>query len=98
MIDCNIVNGTPPINITWFRNGSLYPTRGSVYSIIISDTINSDVFKCRADNIIGFDTESTTIYVEYGKCVCVYMILIILCVYVCIVCCMYVIVYACVFE
>ena len=30
IIDCNIVNGTPQINITWFRNGSLYPTRGSV--------------------------------------------------------------------
>ena len=75
MIDCNTVNGTPPINITWFRNGSPYPTRGSISTITITDASNDDVFKCRADNIIAFDTESTTIYVKYGgKCVChVYM-------------------------
>ena len=70
-IDCNTVNGTPPINITWFRNGSPYPTRGSVSTITITDASNDDIFKCRAENIIGFDTENTTIYVEYGKCVCV---------------------------
>ena len=70
IIDCNIVNGTSPLNITWFRNGSPYPTRGSVSTITITDASNGDVFKCRADNIIGFDTESTTIHVEYGKCVC----------------------------
>ena len=69
--DCNIVNGTPPINITWFRNGSPYPTRGSVSTITITDASNGDVFKCRADNIIGFDTENTTIHVEYGKYICI---------------------------
>ena len=68
IIDCNIVNGTPPVNITWFRNGSPYPTKGSVSNITITDASNGDVFKCRTDNIIGFDTESTTIHVE-SKCV-----------------------------
>ena len=69
IIDCNIVNETPPINITWFHNGSPYPTRGSGSNITISNASNGDVFKCRADNIIAFDTENTTIYIEYGKCV-----------------------------
>ena len=72
-IDCNFVNGTPPINITWFRNESPYPTRGSVSTITITDASNGDVFKCRAGNMIGFDTESTTVYVEYGKCVHTYV-------------------------
>ena len=71
IIDCDIVNGTPPINITWFRNGSSYPTRGSVSTITITDANNGDVFKCRTDNIIGFDSESTTIHVEYGKYICI---------------------------
>ena len=26
IIDCKVVNGTPPIYITWFHNGSPYPT------------------------------------------------------------------------
>ena len=67
IIDCNIVNGTPPINITWFRNGSPYPTRGNVSTITITDVRNNEVFQCRADNEIGFDIENTTIYVESGK-------------------------------
>ena len=68
-IDCNIVNGTPPITIQWFRNGSPDPTRGNVSTITITDASNGDVFKCRADNIIGFDAESTVIYVIAGKCI-----------------------------
>ena len=67
IIDCKTVDGTPPINITWFRNGSPYPIEGNVSTITITDAHNGDVFKCRADNDIGFDTENTTIYVEYGK-------------------------------
>ena len=73
IIDCNIINGSLPINITWFRNGSPYPTRGNVSTITITDANNGDVFECRADNIIGFDTENTTIHVEYGKCACIYV-------------------------
>ena len=67
IIDCNIVNGTPPITIQWFRNGSPDLTRGNVSTITITDASNGDVFKCRADNNIGFDCEITTIFVESGK-------------------------------
>ena len=81
IINCNIINGTPPVNITWFRNGSLDPTRGNVSTITITDASNGDVFECRVDNIIGFDTENTTIYVEYGKCVNIYKSV---CVFVCV--------------
>ena len=76
IIDCNIVDGKPPINITWFRNGSPYPTRGNVSTITISDVRNNEVFQCRADNEIGFDIENTTIYVESGKymyIICTYL-------------------------
>ena len=66
-IDCNIVKGTPPINITWFRNGSPDPTRGTVSTITITDAHDGDVFKCKADNIHGFDTEHTTIHVACGR-------------------------------
>ena len=70
-IDCKIVNGSRPINITWFRNGSHYPTRGNLFTISLRASSNGDVFKCRADNIIGFDTsQNTIVHVEYGKCVC----------------------------
>ena len=54
------------MNITWLRNGSPYPTRRDVSTITITDASNGDVFKCRADNIIGFDSEKTTIH-EFGK-------------------------------
>ena len=67
IIDCNIVNGTPPITIQWFRNGSPDTTRGNVSTITITDASNGDVFKCRADNVIGFDSENTSTHVEYGK-------------------------------
>ena len=70
IIDCNIIEGTPPITITWFRNGSSDSTRGNVSTITITDANNGDVFQCRADNIEGFDTEKTTIHVEFGKYVC----------------------------
>ena len=73
IIDCNIVNGTPPITIQWFCNGSPDSTRGNVSTITITDPSNGDVFKCRADNIEGFDTESTVIHVEYGKYIRMYI-------------------------
>ena len=74
IIDCNIVNGTSPITIQWFRNGSPDSTRGNVSTITITNASNGDVFKCRASNFIGFDTENTVIY-ENGKyvhisCIC----------------------------
>ena len=64
------MNGTPPINITWFHNGSPYPTGRNFSTITITDARNGDVFMCKVDNIIGFDTENTTIYVEGGKYTC----------------------------
>ena len=73
IIDCNIVNGTPPITIQWFRNGSPDTTRGNVSTITITDANNGDVFKCRADNIEGADTKNSTVHVEYGKYVCMHV-------------------------
>ena len=67
IIDCNIADGTPPITIQWFRNGLPDPTRGNLSTIIITDARNGNVFKCRADNNIGFDSESTTINIVYRK-------------------------------
>ena len=69
-IFCRILSGSNPINITWFRNGLPYPTRRYAAAIYLTQPSNGDVFKCRYDNIIGFDTANTTIHVEYGKCVC----------------------------
>ena len=65
IIDCNIADGTLPIIIQWFRNGSPDPTRENISTITITDARNGDVFKCRANNNIGFDSESTIII--YGK-------------------------------
>ena len=36
IIDCNIVNGTPPITIQWFRNGSPDTSRGNFSTITIT--------------------------------------------------------------
>ena len=79
-IDCNIVNGTPPITIQWFRNGSPDPSRGNVSTITITDASNGDVFKCRADNVEGFDTESTVTHVEYGTYLSLYVLNLCVCV------------------
>ena len=92
-IDCNIVNGTPPITIQWFRNGSPDSTRGNVSTITITDANNGDVFQCRADNIAGFDTENTVIHVEYGKCEC--CICLFVCIHECVCVCVCVCVHAC---
>ena len=73
IIDCNIVNGTPPIIIQWFHNGSPDLSRGNFSTItVINATSNGDVFTCRAENIEGFDTESTVINVDYGTYVCMH--------------------------
>ena len=67
IIDCNIINGSLPITIQWFRNGSPDSTRGNVSTITITDVSSGDTFKCRADNMIGYDSDNTSIHVEYGK-------------------------------
>ena len=66
-INCELVGGTPPINIEWFRNGSPYLTRENDSTITLTNSSNGDVFRCRADNSIGFDIESTTINIVYSK-------------------------------
>ena len=75
-IVCNIVNGTTPINITWLRNGVTDPTRGNVSTITVDDYKDGDMFTCRADNIAGYDMESTTIigelYIIYHRAASVY--------------------------
>ena len=67
MVDCNIVNGSRPITIQWFLNGSPDTTRGNVSTITITDANIGVVFTCRANNIKGFDSENTSIHFEYGK-------------------------------
>ena len=70
-IACHVVEGSHPVTITWFRNGSRYPTRRNTFIITITHPSNGDVFKCRATNSIGNDTsQNTTIHVEYGKYIC----------------------------
>ena len=71
IIDCFIVYGERPITIQWFRNGLPDPTRGNDSTITITDPSNNEVFTCRANNSGGFDTENTTIYLTYGKNMCV---------------------------
>ena len=63
---CDILSGTRPITISWFRNGVLDTTRGNTSTITVSNYNNGDVYTCRADNDIGFDMETTTINV-FGK-------------------------------
>ena len=65
-IVCNIPTGTHPITIMWLHNGAPYPTGGNISTITVTDYNDGDVFTCRADNIVGFDMESTTINV-FGK-------------------------------
>ena len=65
---CNLVNGTRPITIRWIRNGASYPAGGNQSIITIPDTDynDGDNFTCRAENIVGFDEETTMINV-FGK-------------------------------
>ena len=69
-IDCKVISGTPPINISWFRGGSPDQTRFNVSTIILTNVINQVTFRCRAENYKGFDTERTSVFLRYGKYVC----------------------------
>ena len=66
IINCDILTGTPPVTIIWLRNGVLDSSLGSANSVTIDDYVEGDTFTCRADNNIGFDTETSTISV-FGK-------------------------------
>ena len=65
-IVCNIANGTRPITIMWLHDGQPYPAGGNNSIITISDYTDGEVFTCRANNIVGFDMENTTVIV-FGK-------------------------------
>ena len=65
IIDCNIINGTPPITILWLRNNEVVNSSvGNSSTITITDAEDGDVFTCRADNNIGFDEASSIINVQ----------------------------------
>ena len=66
IINCDILTGTPPVTIIWLRNGVLDSSLGNANSITIDDYMEGDMFICRADNVIGFDNETSTIRV-FGK-------------------------------
>jgi len=69
-IVCNIVSGTHPITIIWFRNGVEDTSFGNVSMITVSNVGVSgdrDMYMCRAENSIGFDEETTVINV-FGEC------------------------------
>ena len=79
-IDCNAVNGSLPITIQWLRNGLHYQTMQRVVSTVtITDANNGDVFTCKATNILGSDTEDSTIYVQHCKWHVIYHMYIVKC-------------------
>ena len=63
---CNIASGTHPITIMWLRDGQPYPAGGNNSVITVSDYTNGENITCRAENVVGFDMESTTVNV-FGK-------------------------------
>ena len=63
---CNIASGTRPITIMWLRDGQPYPAGGNNSVITVSDYTDGEVFTCRAENVVGFDMENTTVNV-FGK-------------------------------
>ena len=65
IIDCNISNGTPPINILWLHNNEVINSSvGNSSTITITDAEDGDVFTCRANNNIGFDEANSIINVQ----------------------------------
>ena len=67
-IVCDILSGTRPITISWFRNGAPDITRGNVSTITVTDYNDNDEFTCIAHNDVGSDLESTTITINvFGK-------------------------------
>ena len=66
-IDCKIISGTPPINITWTRDRSIDLTRDNASTITLTAVMYYVVFSCRAENYKGFDSAQTVIRVAYGK-------------------------------
>ena len=67
-IDCIVINGTPPITISWIRSNndliSSIEGNSSSITINVTDAYDGDNITCRADNNIGFDMATTTISVQ----------------------------------
>ena len=61
IIICNVITGDPPITISWYHNGELDRSRGNVSTITITNATDGDVFTCRAEDMIGFDQQDTSI-------------------------------------
>lgn len=66
-VACNVVKGTGPITISWYRNGILDSSKENMSIITISkvDTKrdNGAVYTCRAENNKGYDEEFTGVNV-----------------------------------
>jgi len=68
-INCSTVCGALPITIRWFHNGvldSLWMNASSIEIQKVGLNMSSDNYTCRAENDLGYDEHTTTIYV-FGK-------------------------------
>ena len=64
---CNVVNGTPPITIMWFRNDVLISSQENSFTIEITGARDSEIVSCRAINNIGSDMATSAIQGMYYK-------------------------------
>ena len=66
--DCNVVNGTPPITISWFRNNVEIDSRqGNSSNLTIPSARDGEIVSCRAINNIGSDMATSAIQGMYYK-------------------------------
>ena len=69
-VTCNVTSGTPPVNISWYRNGVLDSSKQNMPNITIPNMDftkdNGAVYTCRAENVTGYDEEFTSVNV-FGK-------------------------------
>lgn len=72
-IDCKISSGDPPMILTWFHNRQLVQSRGNLSSITVTvnnaKDIDGDVFTCKVENEMGYDTRDTYIRNVKNNCV-----------------------------
>ena len=66
-ITCDVINGTTPISVSWYRNGVVDSSKENMSAITITNVnISTDdgvVYTCRAHNAVGYDQESTRVNV-----------------------------------
>ena len=68
-IVCNIIDGKPPITISWYRNGNLDESRKNVSTYFVIDAKDGDIFTCKATNLDGLDEKTTNISSAHNFCV-----------------------------